>query len=121
MRLHQQFRRPPRLQYSCRLHPCTYISRPQLLSRGSVLASRDITVELNVYSDVMSRKFPRVEVQPIVWNLYLKTVDYFLLKDTISVTQAISPGRIIQRSHAVEKTRSQPAETAVAESSVMLL
>ena len=83
--------------------------------------SRDITVELNVYSDVMSRKFPRVEVQPIVWNLYLKPIDNFLLKDTISVTQAISPGGVIQRSHTVEKTRSQPAETAVAESSVMLL
>ena len=83
--------------------------------------SRDITVELNVYSDVMSRKFPRVEVQPIVWNLYLKPVDDFLLKDTISVTQAISPGGIIQCSHTVEKTRSQPAETAVAESSVMFL
>ena len=83
--------------------------------------SRDVTVELNIYSDVMSGKFPRVEVQPIVWNLYLKPVDNFLLKDTISVTQAISPGGIIQRSHTVEKTRSQPAETAVAESSIMLL
>ena len=83
--------------------------------------SRDITVELNVNSDVMSRKFPRVKVQPIVWNLYLKPVDDFLFKDTISVAQAISPGWVIQRSHTVEKTRSQPAETAVAESSVMLL
>ena len=83
--------------------------------------SRDITVELNVNSDVVSRKFPRVKVQPIVWNLYLKPVDNFLFKDTISVAQAISPGGVIQRSHTVEKTRSQPAETAVAESSVMLL
>ena len=83
--------------------------------------SRDITVELNVYGDVMSGKFPRVEVQPIVRDLYLKTVDDFLLKDTVSVTQAISPGGVIQGSHTVEKTRSQPAETAVAESGVMLL
>ena len=76
---------------------------------------------MNVHSDIVPGKFPRVEVQPIVWYLYLISVDNFLLKDTISITQAISPGRIIQCSHTVKKTCSQPAETAVAESSVMLL
>ena len=80
-----------------------------------------MTVELNVHSDIVPRKLPRVEVQPIIWYLDLISVDDFLLEDTISVTQAIPPSRIIQRSHAVKKTRSQPAEAAVAESSVMLL
>ena len=83
--------------------------------------SSDMTIELNVYSDVVSREFPRVEVQPVVRYLYLEPVDDFLLKDTISITQAVSPGRVIQRSHTVEETRSQPTETAVPESSVMLL
>ena len=76
---------------------------------------------MNVHGDIVSGKFPRVEVQPIVRYLYLISVDNFLLKDTISITQAISPGRIIQRSHTVKETRSQTTETAVAESSVMLL
>ena len=80
-----------------------------------------MTVELNIHSNVVPREFPRVEIQPIIWYLHLKPVDDLLLKDTISITQAISPGRVIQRGHTVEKTRSQSAETAIAESSVMLL
>ena len=47
--------------------------------------SRDVTVELNVHSDVMPGEFPRVEVQPVIWYLYLVSVDNLLLKDTISV------------------------------------
>lgn len=83
--------------------------------------SRDMTIELNVHSDIVPREFPRVEVQPIIWYLYLISVDDFLLKDAVSITQTISPGGIIQRSHTVKKTRSQPAESAVTESSVMFL
>lgn len=69
----------------------------------------------------MPGKFPRVEVQPIIWYLYLISVDNLLLEDAISVPQAISPGRVVQGGHAVKKTCSQPAEAAVAKSSVMLL
>ena len=98
-----------------------YISRSLLLGHDSILVSRDMTVELNIHSNVVPREFPRVEIQPIIWYLHLKPVDDLLLKDTISITQAISPGRVIQRGHTVEKTRSQSAETAIAESSVMLL
>lgn len=83
--------------------------------------SRYITVELNIHRDIVSGKFPRVEVQPIVWYLHLVSVDNLLLEDTISVTQPISPGRVIQRGHAVKETGSQAAEAAVAEGSVMLL
>ncbi len=81
----------------------------------------DISVELNVHGDIVPRKFPRVEIQPIIWYLNLVSVDNFLLKDTISITQAVAPSRVIQCSHAVKETCSQPAETAVAQSSVMLL
>ena len=89
--------------------------------RASILVSRDIAVELNVHSDIVPGKFPRVEVQPIIWYFYLESVDNLLLEDTISVTQAISPSRVIERGHAVKKTCSQPAKTAVTKSSVMLL
>lgn len=83
--------------------------------------SRDVTVELNVHRDIVPGEFPRVEVQPIVWYLYLVSVDNLLLEDTISVTQTISPGRVVQSGHAVKETCSQAAEAAVAEGSVMLL
>ena len=83
--------------------------------------SRDMTIELNVHSDIVPGEFPRVEVQPIVRYLDLISVDDFLFKDTIPITQTVSPGGIIQRSHTVKETRSQPAESAVAESSVMFL
>lgn len=89
--------------------------------QGSILVSGDMTIELNVHGDIVPGEFPRVEVQPIVWYLYLISVDDLLLEDTISITQTIPPGGIIQRSHTVKKTRSQPAEPTVAESSVMFL
>ena len=80
-----------------------------------------MTVELNVHSDIVSGELPRVEVQPIIWYFYLVSVDNLLLEDTISVTQAISPSRIVQRGHTVKETCSQPAKTAITKSSVMLL
>ena len=121
MRLHQQFHHPPRLQRSYRFHHCILISITPLIDQSNVLVSRDMTVELNVHRDIMPRKFPRIEVQPIIWYLYLVAVDNFLLENTISISQAISPGRVIQCSHAVEETCSQPAETTIAEGCVMLL
>ena len=80
-----------------------------------------MTVKLNVHGDIVPGKLPRVEVQPIIWYLYLESVDNLLLKDAISVTQAISPGRVVQRGHAVKETCGQSAEATVAESSVVLL
>ena len=80
-----------------------------------------MTVELNVHGDIVSGKLPRVEVQPIVRDFYLISVNDFLFKDAISVTQAISPGRVVEGGHAIKETGSQPAEAAIAESSVMLL
>lgn len=89
--------------------------------QAGILVSRNITVELNVHSDIVPGKFPRVEVQPIIWYLHLVSVHNLLLKDTVPVTQAITPGRVVQGGHAVKETCSQPAETAIAQSSVMLL
>lgn len=80
-----------------------------------------MTVELNVHGDIVPGEFPRVEVQPVIWYLHLVSVHNLLLKDTISVTQAITPSRVVQSGHAVKETCSQPAETAIAQGSVMLL
>ena len=83
--------------------------------------SGNMTVELDVHGDIVPREFPRVKVQPIIGYFNLVAVDDFLLEDTVSVTQAISPSRVVQCSHAIKETSSQAAETAIAESRVVLL
>ena len=83
--------------------------------------SRNITVELDVHGDIVPRKFPRVEVQPIIGYFNLVAVDDFLLEDTVSITQAISPSRIVHGSHAIKETSSQAAKTTITESRVVFL
>ena len=80
-----------------------------------------MAVELYVHGDIVSWELPRVEVQPIIGYFNLIAVDDFLLKDTISITQAISPSRVVQGSHAIKETSSQAAETAITESRVVFL
>ena len=80
-----------------------------------------MTVELNVHGNIVPWEFPRIEVQPVIWYLHLVSVHNLLLKDTIPVTEAITPSRVVQSGHAVKETCSQPAEAAIAQSRVMLL
>jgi hypothetical protein len=80
-----------------------------------------MTVELDIHPDIVSRKLPRVEVQPVVWDLDLVAIDDFLLEDTVSVTEAIAPGRIIERGQAVEEASGQATQASISESGIMLL
>lgn len=82
---------------------------------------RDITVKLYVYGNVMPGEFPRIEVQPVVRNLYLVSVNNFLSKDTVFVTQAITPRRVVHCSHAIQETCGQTTKTAVSQRCVVLL
>lgn len=41
-----------------------------------------IAIEHDVYNNIVSWKLPRVEVQPIVWNLNLVSVNNLLFEDT---------------------------------------
>lgn len=81
----------------------------------------DPAVELNVDSNIISREFPWVEVKPVIGNFDLVPIINLLLKDTVSVSQAVAPCGIIEGSQTVEKAGSQSTETAVAESCIVFL
>ena len=69
----------------------------------------------------MSRELPGVEIEPVIRNLDLISIDNFLLEDTVSVAEPISPRRVVQRSHTVKEARRKSAKTTVSKSSVVLL
>lgn len=69
----------------------------------------------------MSRELPRVEVQPVVRDLYLIPVDDLLLEDTVSISQTVAPGGVIQGGQGVQETRSQATQPTIAQGRIMLL
>ena len=71
-----------------------------------MLTSADITY---IDGDIVSREFPRVEVEPVVWDLHLVAVDYLLFEDAITIPQAVAPGRVVQGCKAVEEARGEAA------------
>lgn len=63
----------------------------------------------HINDNIVSGKLPRIEVQPIVRNLDLISVDNLLLEDTISISKSIAPSRVVERGERVEETSSQSA------------
>src|SRR5947207_8835027 len=63
-----------------------------------ILIFFDPSVELDIYYDLVARKLPRVEIQPVIGNLDLIPIDNLLLEDAIPVPQSVSPRRVVQRS-----------------------
>lgn len=55
------------------------------------LGFSDITVELNLHSDIVAGKFPRIKIEPVVGDLYLISIHDFLLEDPIPVSKAVAP------------------------------
>jgi hypothetical protein len=80
-----------------------------------------VAVELDVDRNVVSWKFPRVKVEPIIRDFDLVSIDNFLLEDTISVSQSVAPGWIVERCHAVQEAGGQTSEAAISQRSVVLL
>lgn len=80
-----------------------------------------IAVELNVDCDFVSWELPGVVIKPVVWNFDLVSIDDLLLEDTIAVPQTISPGRIIQRRHAVQETGCETSQASVTQSRIVFL
>lgn len=50
------------------------------------LVFSNITIELDVYGDVVPWKLPGVEVKPVIWDLDLVAIDDLLLEDSIFVS-----------------------------------
>ena len=81
----------------------------------------DPAVELDINRYIASRKFPRVEVKPVIRDFDLVSIFNLLLKDTVSVSQAVAPCCIVERGHRVEEASCESAETTIAESRIVLL
>jgi len=69
----------------------------------------------------MSWEFPRIEVEPVIRNLNLISIYNLLLEDSISVSQSVSPGRVVQRGKRVQETSSKTTETPVSKCSIVFL
>lgn len=77
--------------------------------------------ELYVYDNIVTLELPGVEVEPVVWHFDLVSIHDLLLKDPVSVAQAVSPGWVVQGGHRVEEAGGETSETAVSERSIVLL
>lgn len=64
---------------------------------------------------------PWVEVEPVVGNLNLITVDNLLLEDTVAVPQTVAPGWVVEGCKTVQEASSETTQATVAQSSIMLL
>jgi hypothetical protein len=69
----------------------------------------------------VSGEFPGVEIKPVIGHFDLVAIDNLLLENTISISQTISPGGIVERGQAVEEAGSKSTQATVSESCVMLL
>lgn len=97
-------------------------TRPlSLLLSIFILPLVDVPVELDIYSNIVSWKLPGIKVEPVVWNLHLIAIYDLLLEDAISISEPVTPGRVVEGSETVEEARCETAETAVTESSIVLL
>lgn len=86
-----------------------------------VLILPNVPIKLNLDCHVMTGEFPRIKVEPVIWNLHLVSIDDLLLEDAVSVSKSVSPGGVIQCCQTVEEACSKPSKTAIAESSIMFL
>jgi hypothetical protein len=75
----------------------------------------------HIYDNIMSREFPRIEVKPVIRNLDLISVHNLLLEDSISISQSVSPGRVVQRGKRVQETSSKTTEATVSKRSIVFL
>jgi hypothetical protein len=91
------------------------------MKRACLLILSNITIKLDLDCHVLTWEFPRIKVQPVIWNLHLISIDDLLLEDAVSVSKSVSPGWVIQCCKTVEEACSKPSKTAVAESSIMFL
>ena len=66
-----------------------------------------MTKEAHRVNDVRSLNFPRISLlEPEVWDLYLFTITYELLENTIVIPDSIAPCRQFKGGHGVKETGS---------------
>ncbi len=91
------------------------------MKRACLLKLSNITIKLDLDCHIMTGKFPRIKVEPVIWNLHLVSIDDLLLEDAVSVSKSVSPGWVIQSCETIKEACSKPSKTAIAKSSIMFL
>lgn len=62
--------------------------------------------ETHIYNNIMSWKLPWIEVKPVIGDLNLVSIHNLLLKNTISVSQSITPSWVVEGRQRVQETSS---------------
>lgn len=74
-----------------------------------------------INDNIVSWKLPRIEVKPVIGHLDLVTIHNFLLEDSISVSQPVTPSWVVEGGERVQETGSQSTQTTISKSSIVLL
>lgn len=72
-------------------------------------------------NNIMSGELPRVKVQPVIRNLNLVSIHNLLLKNTITISQPITPSGIIERCQTIQKACRKTTKTTITKRSIMFL
>ena len=87
-----------------------------------ILLETDVSSETNFLCVLFSAEFKRISLfQPVVRHFNLVTVFNFLLEHTVTIADAASICRVIQRCKGIKETCCKSSQTAVSESRVRLL
>ena len=97
------------------------IERLDHLNSYNLLIFGYMAVELDINSDIMPSKFPRIEVKPVIWHFDLIPINDFLFEDAISISQPIAPGGVVEGGEAVEEAGGKTTKTSISESSIVFL
>ena len=74
----------------------------------------DLTVKFDLVFHINSLDLPRVAVaEPIIRYFYLISILDQLLENAVVIANAVSPGRIVQRRHRIQKTGSQSPQATI--------
>lgn len=88
---------------------------------ASLLIFPHVAIELDINSDIVPRELPRVEIEPVIGDLNLISIDNFLFEDTISVPESVSPSRKVHRRHAIEEARGKSSKATISKRCIMFL
>lgn len=88
---------------------------------SSSLTSSILTTGTYIDRHIVAWELPGIEVEPVVRDLDLITVDDLLLENAITVPQTVAPCRVIKGGETVEEASSKTAQTTVSESGIILL
>ena len=89
---------------------------------ATVFELSDVTVEAHGVDDIRALNLPWIaELEPVVGDFNLLSVDNLLFEDSIIVADTIAPSRDLHSRHTVQEAGGETTETTVAKSLISLL